>query len=105
MADIDLNTEINALKRDLDRLQTDFGKLAQDTGRATKEATAAAIAKLEDEGKVLMERLRSAGQQATEKGGEAVHAVQERIEERPMMAASTALGLGFILGILLSRKS
>ncbi len=105
MADIDLNTEINALKRDLDRLQTDFGKLASDTGRATKEATATAIAKLEEEGQVLMERLRVAGQQATEKGGEAAHAVQERIEERPMMAASTALGLGFILGILLSRKS
>ena len=105
MADIDLNNEINTLKRDLDRLQTDFGKLAQDTGRASKEATATAIAKLEEEGKVLMERLRAAGEKATERGSEAVHTVQERIEERPMMAASTAMGLGFILGILLSRKS
>lgn len=105
MADTDLTKEINTLKRDLDQLQKDFGKLAEDTGNATKQAASAATAKLEEEGQALLEKIRAAAHTASETSSKAVSGVQERIEEKPLVAASTALGIGFVLGMLISRKS
>jgi ElaB/YqjD/DUF883 family membrane-anchored ribosome-binding protein len=112
MNDADLQKEFNALKRELETMRGEFGKLAEDTGRATaqasetaKAAVATALSKLEEEGKVLMDKLQNAGQGAVEAGEHAVSGVQAKIEEQPMVSTVTALGVGFVLGMLIGRKS
>jgi ElaB/YqjD/DUF883 family membrane-anchored ribosome-binding protein len=112
MTNADLEKEYTALKGELENLQGEFGKLAAETGKASaqaaetaKAAVATALAKLEEEGKMMLEKLQGASQSAVEAGGHAVQGVQEKIEERPMTATLTALGVGFVLGMLIGRKS
>jgi ElaB/YqjD/DUF883 family membrane-anchored ribosome-binding protein len=112
MSNANVDQEYAALKRELESLKGEFGKLAEETGKATaqasetaKAAVATALAKLEEEGKMVLEKLQSASQSAVEAGEHAVHGVQETIEERPMTATLTALGVGFVLGMLIGRKS
>lgn len=104
MAQSDLQKEFDAMKKDLGKLQKDFGKLAEDTGKATQEARAT----LEEEAQKLWDRLQNAGETVAENvvetGEGMVDSVQRTIEDRPLIAAATALGVGVVVGFLLSRK-
>jgi ElaB/YqjD/DUF883 family membrane-anchored ribosome-binding protein len=107
----DLEKEVAALKKELAKVQADFGKLAEDGGRAAKQATeaaneavAAATKKLEAEAQKLYEGLQGAGRSALKTGEDAVAGVQEQIQDKPLLSAVAALGVGFVLGMFLSRR-
>ena len=107
----DLEKEVAALKRELAKVQGDFNKLAEDSKGASKqlseaaqEAAAVASAKLEAEANKLMEKFQDVRQTAMKSGEQAMHGVQEQIQERPIVSAATALGIGFALGLLIGRR-
>lgn len=112
MSQTDLEKEIAALKKELAKVQADFGKLAEDGGKAAKQATdaaneavAAATKKLEAEAHKLYEGLQGAGRSALKTGEGAVTGVQEQIQDKPLVSAAAALGIGFVLGMLISRRN
>jgi len=112
MAQADLERELSSLKKELAKLQSDMGKLAEDSSSAAKqaastaqEAAAAAYEKLEGEAKQLFASAKSAGQGAVKTGEDAVAGVERTIREHPLASAAVALGAGFVLGSLLSRRS
>jgi ElaB/YqjD/DUF883 family membrane-anchored ribosome-binding protein len=111
MNQTDLEKEVAALKKELAKVQADFGKLAEDGGRAAKQATeaaheavAAATKKLEEEAQKVYAGLQGAGRSAVKTGENAVTGVQEQIQDKPLASAAAALGLGFVLGMLVSRR-
>jgi ElaB/YqjD/DUF883 family membrane-anchored ribosome-binding protein len=111
MAVTQLEKQVKALKRDLDRLQADFGKLTNDTGRAARqasdtahEASATALAKLEEEATRLLDALKGAGHSVVEGGEDVVTGVHDQIQERPLIAAAAAMGLGLVVGMVIARR-
>lgn len=111
MNQTDLEKEIAALKKELAKVQADFGKLSEDGGRAAKqaadaanEAVAVATKKLEAEAQKLYAGLQDAGRSALKTGEGAVAGVQDQIQDKPLVSAATAMGVGFVLGMLISRR-
>jgi len=112
MAANDLEKEIQELRKELGTLQQDVVRLADESGKATKrasdsaqEAAATALAKLEAEAQKLMDKLHDAGERAVRGGETVVAGVEESIQERPLVGTAAALGIGFVLGMLLNRRS
>ena len=111
MNQTDLEKEIAALKKELAKVQADFGKLAEDGGNAAKQATdaaqeavAVATKRLEAEAHKLFEGLQDAGRSAVKTGEGAVAGVHDQIQEKPLVSAAAALGVGFVLGMLVTRR-
>lgn len=111
MNQTDLEKEIAALKKELAKVQADFGKLAEDGGNAAKqasdaahEAVAVATKKLEEEAKKMYAGLQDAGRSALKTGEGAVAGVQDQIQDKPLVSAAAALGVGFVLGMLVTRR-
>ncbi len=111
MSQTELEKEIAALKKELAKVQADFGKLSEDGGNAAKqaadaanEAVAVATKKLEAEAQKLYEGLKDAGSSALKTGEGAVVGVQDQIQDKPLVSAAAALGVGFVLGMLISRR-
>ncbi len=111
MAVTELDKQMKALKKDLDRLQADFGRLTNDGGKAARqasstahEASASALAKLEEEATRLVDGLKGAGQSVVEGGEDVVAGVHEKMQERPLIVAAAALGVGLVVGMVIARK-
>ncbi len=111
MADSDVQKELTALKKEMAKLQADLRTLTEDSGKAAKqatdtakEATAAALEKLEAEAQKLMDNLQRASASAVKTGEDTIAGVQENIQERPLVSAAAALGIGFVLGMLITRR-
>lgn len=104
MAERDLQKEFDALKRDLNRVQTDLKKLTETGGEMASEALQSARAKLEEETQRLIERLQITATEAKVKGQQALHEVEHQVEEHPMASLLTSFGVGFLVGWLISRK-
>ena len=111
MAVTELEKQVKALRKDLERLQSDFGRLTNDTGKAARQASdtaheagATALAKLEEEAMRLLDALKGAGQSVVEGGEDVVAGVHDQIQERPLVAAAAAMGVGLVLGMIIARR-
>lgn len=119
MAEADLKRELDALKKDLAALRGDMTSLTETSARAVKdsaagaaqaakEAAVAAKDKLMEEAEALYERMRSGAADVAgtvkEKGTEAVGSLEHTIEAKPLTSVLTALGIGFAVGWLATRK-
>lgn len=75
---------------------------------AAKEATAQAREKITQEAEHLAEKVRQGAQdvahKARETGTAALEEVEHQVRERPLTSVLTALGVGFVVGMLLSRR-
>ncbi|HET8986046.1 MAG TPA: hypothetical protein VFN03_09840, partial [Trueperaceae bacterium] len=111
--------ELDALKKDLAALRGDMTSLTETSARAVKdtaagaaqaakEAAVAAKDKLMEEAEALYERMRSGAAEVAgtvkEKGTEAVGSLEHTIEAKPLTSVLTALGIGFAVGWLATRK-
>ena len=112
MAANQLEREIKTLKQDLIRLQSDFGRLAKNTGSAARAATdtaqeagSGAVARVGEEASKVFDALKGAGQSAVGGGEHIVTGVHDRIQERPYVAIAAAAGLGFLAAMLLARRN
>jgi len=119
MAEADLKRELDALRKDMATLRGDFTSLTEASARtardsamnaaeAAKEAASAAKAKLMEEAEALFHKVRSGASDVAvavkDKGAEAVGSLEHTIEEKPLTAMLTALGVGFAVGWLATRK-
>ena len=100
--------ELETLKGDVTKLANDLKDVLHAVGAQGKE-------KLEENKKRLESAIKTLRGEAKEKFGEAYESLQEhskeavelsrkKIEERPLTAVFTALGVGVLVGILIGRR-
>lgn len=88
-----------ATEKDLKELRSEYASLKSDIAEMSKT-----ISNLASDGMAEgRKRVRSAAKQSREQARETWGAVEHEIEERPITSLAVALGLGFVLGKLLSR--
>lgn len=119
MAEADMRKELDALKRDLAALKGDLTSFTETSARvakesainaaaAAKEAATSAKDKLMEEAEALFEKVRSGASDMAdtvkEKGTAAVSGLEHTIEAKPLTSVLTALGVGFAVGWLATRK-
>lgn len=88
-----LRREIDRLKLDLQRIRSDFSGFAEDAVHAAK--TGAGEAK---------ERVGRTARAAAARGRESVEAVEDHVAAHPFMSLATALAVGMVVGLAISRK-
>ena len=81
-------------EQDIQTLKTDFRDLRKDIGELSTAIKNLAI----DETRLGYEKLK----QTT---GKTIRQVEHEIEERPFVSVGVAMGVGFIIGVLLDRLS
>lgn len=118
MAEADVKKEMDALKQELVDLKRQLVDLGEASGKAAKQnaeavkdaakdAVNAAREKLMAEAEALMAKVKDGAEDIAstvqEKGTKAVGGLEHRIEEKPLTAVLTALGIGFAVGWLSTR--
>ncbi len=88
-----------ATDKDLKELKSEYASLKSDIAEMSET-----ISNLASDGMAEgRKRIRSAAKQSRERARETVSAFEHEIEERPITSLAVALGVGFVLGKLLSR--
>lgn len=87
-----MDKELKELKDEFSALKGEFSDMSKTVSRLAQSAT--------DEGR---DRVRAAADQSREYARESWGAFEKEVEARPMTSIAAALGLGIILGKLLSR--
>ena len=100
--------ELETLKGDVTKLANDLKDVRHAVGTQGKEKLIENKKRLESALKTLRgeakEKLGEAYDSLHEHGKEAVELSRKKIEERPLTAVFTALGVGVLLGILIGRR-
>ncbi len=89
----EVSKEIEQLKKDLRGIQGDISTLATTLKNAGL-----------DQSRATYERVRNQGEDLRRRGEDAIGAVGEKIDERPMTSVLTAFGTGFVIGLLLNQR-
>ena len=93
----DLKSDVDAIKSDLENLRKDLaGALDRLKGTATSRA--------ESELQALQKRINRITDDLQSGGRESLRAVEERIEERPLVSLAVAFAVGLVLGRLFDRR-
>ena len=96
-AEQDLRKDLDAIKSDIDALRKDLvGVVDTVKGTATKRADAEIDA--------LRKRLDKLATNVQTTGREQLRAVEEQIEERPLVSLAMAFAIGLMLGRLFDRR-
>lgn len=96
-AEQDLRKDLDAIKSDIDALRKDLVSVADSVkGTATKRADAEIDA--------LRKRLDKLATNVQTTGREQLRAVEEQIEERPLVSLAMAFAIGLMLGRLFDRR-
>jgi ElaB/YqjD/DUF883 family membrane-anchored ribosome-binding protein len=100
--------ELETLKSDVQKLANDLKDTLHAIGAQGKEKLEENKKRLESAIKTLRgevkEKFNEAYENLHEHGKEAVDMSRKKIEERPLTAVFTALGIGVIFGILIGRR-
>jgi ElaB/YqjD/DUF883 family membrane-anchored ribosome-binding protein len=100
--------ELETLKNDVTKLANDLKDMLHSVGTQGKEKLAENKKRLEAALKTLRgeakEKFEEAYESLSEHGKEAVELSRKKIEEKPLTAVFTALGVGVLLGILIGRR-
>ena len=100
--------EMETLKSDVLKLTNDLKEVLHTVGAQGKEKLIENKKKLESALKTLKgeakEKFDEAYESFREHGKEAVEVSRKKIEEKPLTAVVTALGVGVVLGILIGRR-
>jgi ElaB/YqjD/DUF883 family membrane-anchored ribosome-binding protein len=102
------SVELETLKQDISKLSSDLKDMVHTVGAQGKEKLAENKKRLERAIKTLRgeakEKFDESYEYVCEHGKEAVEKSRKQIEEKPLTAVFTALGVGVILGILIGRR-
>lgn len=99
-----LRNDLESIKEDIVALQSDLGTALKDLVAAGKGEAGAVKDKLEAEIRDRLERLSAKADDLASYGKDAVHGLEERIEEKPLQSVGIALGVGVLIGALLARR-
>ena len=104
MANDDLKSEIENLKKDLASVRSDLGGLLDAGTTAAENAASTAREHLEQETNRLLGRLQAAAEEAGGRGRRVLDDVEHELEERPMTTLLSSFGIGVLVGWIFSRK-
>ena len=93
----DLKSDMNVIKADIDNLRKDLAA-ALDRIKGT------AASRAESEIQALQKRINRIADDLQTGGRESLRAVEERIEERPLVSLAIAFAVGLVLGRLFDRR-
>ena len=104
MADRNLQQEIDSLKTNYNQLKKDWDEMAATGGSMAGDVLAATKKKFDEEAQKLMDNLQKAAETVQEHGKKMYDQVERQVEEKPVASLMTTLGVGFIIGWLVSKK-
>lgn len=103
MAERDYDSEIDAIKGDLNTLKEDVQKLLQSVSEDQKQHGQEALQRIRQTSEEARAEINRLAQEAGARGREGVSAVENHIEGRPFTSVLAAFGIGIVLGKLLNR--
>ena len=89
----DVEADISTLRSDFAELKADIAAIAQTVQSLAKHGKAEAVARAQESGKEIEDRLRQLASEAT-----------AHIENKPVASAVTTFSIGLLLGVLLSSR-
>jgi ElaB/YqjD/DUF883 family membrane-anchored ribosome-binding protein len=92
------------LKSDIDSIRTDIDTLRKDIGTVLERIKGTATSRAESEIQALQKRISKIADDVQVSGRESLRAVEERVEERPLVSLAMAFAVGLVLGRLFDRR-
>jgi ElaB/YqjD/DUF883 family membrane-anchored ribosome-binding protein len=99
-----MKTEVDAIREDIHKLQSDLKEMFHSAGEQGKEKLQEKKQQLEAAMKNLHDRAAEIYDNLREHGQEAINKSQKRIEERPLTAVFIAFAAGILFDRLLGRR-
>lgn len=99
-----LRKDLDSIKDDIVSLQSDLGTALRDLVAAGKGEAGAIKDKLEAEIRSRLDDLVQKADDLAGYGKDAMHGLEERIEEKPLQSVGIAVGVGLVIGVLLARR-
>ncbi len=99
-----LRHDVDAIKDDIATLQSDLTAALKHLVSAGKSEAGDIKEKLESELRDKLSRLSDRADDIAKQGRRAVEGLEGVIEEKPLQSVGIALGVGLLVGVLLSRK-
>jgi len=100
MATTETNRTEVALREEVDRLRADVSALRENLSHLTKDAARAAKAGVYE----AKTHLSDAAAAAADKGRQAAGALEQKVEENPLVSVGIAFGVGLLVGALLRAR-
>jgi ElaB/YqjD/DUF883 family membrane-anchored ribosome-binding protein len=92
------------LKSDIDSIKSDLDTLRKDLATVLERIKGTAASRAETEIQALQKRINKIADDVQVSGRESLRAVEERIEERPLVSLAMAFAVGLVLGRLFDRR-
>jgi ElaB/YqjD/DUF883 family membrane-anchored ribosome-binding protein len=92
------------LKSDIDSIKSDLDTLRKDLATVLERIKGTATSRAETEIQALQKRINKIADDLQVSGRESLRAVEERIEERPLVSLAMAFAVGLVLGRLFDRR-
>ena len=92
------------LKSDIDSIRSDLDVLRKDIGTVLDRIKGTATNRAETEIQALQQRINRIADEVQASGRDSLRAVEERIEERPLVSLAMAFAVGLVLGRLFDRR-
>lgn len=92
------------LKSDIDSIKSDLDTLRKDLATVLERIKGTATSRAESEIQALQKRINKIAEDVQVSGRESLRAVEERIEERPLVSLAMAFAVGLVLGRLFDRR-
>lgn len=99
-----LAADVAELKASFNKLRGDLMTLVQDAMGVSKDVGRAGVDAAKTEASVAYDTAKGKVEDLREKGNEQLEALSRKIEENPVASALIAVGVGFLVAKLLTRK-
>lgn len=92
------------LKSDIDSIRSDLDVLRKDIGTVLDRIKGTASNRAETEIRAMQQRIGRIADEVQASGRDSLRAIEERIEERPLVSLAMAFAVGLVLGRLFDRR-
>lgn len=92
------------LKSDIDSIRSDLDVLRKDIGTVLDRIKGTASNRAETEIRAMQQRIGRIADEVQASGRDSLRAIEERIEERPLVSLAMAFAVGLVLGRLFGRR-
>jgi ElaB/YqjD/DUF883 family membrane-anchored ribosome-binding protein len=92
------------LKSDVDSIRSDIDTLRKDLATVLNRIKGTATNRAETELHALQKQINRIADEVQTSGREGIRAIEERIEERPLVSLAVAFAVGLVIGRLFDRR-
>ncbi|MBX3376126.1 MAG: DUF883 domain-containing protein [Phycisphaeraceae bacterium] len=100
----DLRRDLDSIKSDIATLQSDLSAALKDLVSVSKSEAGEVKDRLETQVRERLSKLSDKAEDLAQRGRRAMEGLEGAIEEKPLQSVGIALGIGVLIGVLLSRK-